>query len=497
MRRWRALPIVLLLCIVVTISNVSAQTTAFQPSPHVFKIRAAGCTQGPEQRVQTGFRVKNLPGIVTALHGVAGCRTITALSGVEGIVFDQMFIGKVDISRDMALLWSEGIAINNVDGLKPIGSIASDSYIGVQVLGYPQELFGQIDTSVKIAETTVLLRILPEKAIHLVDRRGSPAIGVRVLRIEGNLQPGHSGAPLLNRNKQVIGVGNGGLDTGRVGIGWAIPWRDIVWRTVSDRLGEPVSGPDLVLLDQLKKNNPELVFSFSEASIPMIGWRPIPAGPFIMGSSEEEIQRTLTECLQAGIKPACERGWFDQELPQKTANIAVGYEITTFEITNAQYGACVRAKVCVAAKRTINSDIDFKPIFFEEEYPVVGVSFSEAERFCTWIGGRVPTEEEWEKAARGTDGRRYPWGNRYDAMRANLDSSGPVPVGSYPNGASPYGVMDMVGNAFEWTSTSINGKHLLRGGSWFTPIFRGRTSDRATKLEPNFANYDIGFRCVR
>jgi len=92
-------------------------------------------------------------------------------------------------------------------------------------------------------------------------------------------------------------------------------------------------------------------------------------------------------------------------------------------------------------------------IIFGPRLPVVGVSNGDAEAFAKWVGCRLPTEFGWEKAARGTDGRNYPWGNEFDPTRLVCNKSAPDPVGTHKEGASPYGVLDMAGNNYEWTST--------------------------------------------
>ena len=155
----------------------------------------------------------------------------------------------------------------------------------------------------------------------------------------------------------------------------------------------------------------------------------------------------------------------------------------------------------------------------QDSLPVGGVSWQDADAYCRWNGQRLPTEQEWEKAARGTDGRVYPWGNTWDVNKANMGGghgreSGLAPVGSYPQGDSVYGVQDMAGNVMEWTadwygpypgsdyqSKDFGRKFkVVRGGSWggmghYAISYFYRTTYRFF-LAPASRFPDLGFRCV-
>lgn len=230
----------------------------------------------------------------------------------------------------------------------------------------------------------------------------------------------------------------------------------------------------------------------------------IPSGPFIMGSDE----RDGIIGIDVGV----------DETPRHQV-ILPPYEIDRFEVTNHQYELFVEA-----THHRIPSEPRF-PLFYkwenghpnpdQNEYPVNYVDFDDAASYCSWKGKRLPTEAEWEKAARGTDGRKWPWGNQFDKKKCNTDESRlnwTVPVDSLPEGASPYGVMGMCGNLAEWTSSWYQpypGNNLkreafgetlkvVRGGAWSLPAHPfSRTSHRSYAVKPSKRHRSIGFRCAR
>lgn len=238
----------------------------------------------------------------------------------------------------------------------------------------------------------------------------------------------------------------------------------------------------------------------------------IPAGPFIMGTDEVELEEIA---LEYGIaKP-----WVLDATPAHRVNLPVFF-VHRHEVTNAEYLRFVEAREFSRLPHWPSG----QPAPEQERLPVVYVNWEEAQGYCRWIGGRLPTEEEWEKAARGADGRIYPWGHEFDLRRANVGGLYPglLKVGSLPSGNSPYGLSDMIGNVWEWTDswykpytrseyfTPEYGERyrVIRGNSFgelghFSPEARDRIIAAQTRVTyrlffpPNAAIEDVGFRCAK
>jgi formylglycine-generating enzyme required for sulfatase activity len=191
------------------------------------------------------------------------------------------------------------------------------------------------------------------------------------------------------------------------------------------------------------------------------------------------------------------------------------YWIDKFPVTNAKYRAFLEAGGY--EKQQYWSDDGWKwrvannitgPAYWDDpkwnksDHPVVGVSYYEAEAYATWAGKRLPTEQEWEKAARGEDGRQYPWGEEFDKSKCNSDESGigqTTPVSQYPKGFSPYGCYDMAGNVWEWCSSWYGqnvGERVFRGGSWCSKPGNLRASNRNRNIAHTRSNF-LGFRLIQ
>lgn len=210
------------------------------------------------------------------------------------------------------------------------------------------------------------------------------------------------------------------------------------WKVVAtDANGRQVESDTWAFHTEAKPNPPDL-----DAMVE------VPAGPFLMGCDLSNPHETY-----------CSYNVWHQDEPVRSIYLDA-FEIDKYEVTNSEYRACMEAGACDPPWMTLlvnNPDLDLHPVTF--------ISWWSAQDFCTWEGKRLPTEAEWEKAARGPiDTRRWPWGNEEpDCLRTNstlyragrdcnLLPKGTVPVGRYPRGATPYGAYDMTGNVFEWVN---------------------------------------------
>lgn len=226
----------------------------------------------------------------------------------------------------------------------------------------------------------------------------------------------------------------------------------------------------------------------------------VPAGEFIMGSPDDDPQA------------------FGNEKPEHKVNLPA-FWIDRTEVTNAQYQLCVEAGNCTPPA-TVDSAT--RPGYYTDPtyagHPVIWVNWRQATAYCEWAGRRLPTEAEWEKAARGADGRAYPWGNQppdNTLLNFNLAAGDTTRAGSFPNGASPYGALDMSGNIVEWvedyyydsyfvfvfntvtpTPSFLGGVRTLRSSSWNDLLANIRAASRRYSTSETAAYNNVGFRCA-
>jgi formylglycine-generating enzyme required for sulfatase activity len=211
----------------------------------------------------------------------------------------------------------------------------------------------------------------------------------------------------------------------------------------------------------------------------------IPAGTFQMGSTNGE----------------------SDEQPVHAVTLAA-YELDEFEVTVSQYAACVGAGGCTAANTggACNAGRSGRA-----NHPINCADWNQATAYCGWAGKRLPTEEEWEYAARGTDGREYPWGNAAPGNQLCWSGGGTpqdstCAVGSYPSGKSPFGVQDMSGNVWEWVSSLYTSNYssqptgtarVNRGGGWGGHAASSVRSAYRGYDASSFQINNLGFRCAR
>jgi formylglycine-generating enzyme required for sulfatase activity len=233
---------------------------------------------------------------------------------------------------------------------------------------------------------------------------------------------------------------------------------------------------------------------------PYIGFRPVAAPG--EGRSEIDWADVPGGDVPVGRDPVAYRGYaLADELPQHTVELPA-FELSTTPVTNEQYAAFVADGGAAPPHWPVPDAL--------ARHPVTFVDWDEAGAFCRWAGGRLPTEAEWEKAARGTDGRTYPWGDEPDERRAvvgrGMKRAATEPVGSLPAGASPYGLLDMAGNVWEWTAswygaypgeTAEGTERVLRGSSYASPGLRWARCASRSRSRPERRQAHIGFRVAR
>jgi len=224
-------------------------------------------------------------------------------------------------------------------------------------------------------------------------------------------------------------------------------------------------------IERRGKDNAEMVF--------------IPAGTFIMGDTHGDGDSDEKPTHQVTL----EAFWLDRA-----------------EVTNVQFARFIQAS-------GYSAQVEWqKHASGKDQHPVVEVTWHDALAYCRWADKRLPTEAEWEYAARGTDGRKYPWGNTFESSRGRF-SGGTAPVGSYPSGASPFGVLDLAGNVWEWTSTlykpypyvatdgredtNVSERRVHRGGSWGSNPPGNLRSAYRSRDEPTGRYIFLGFRCAQ
>lgn len=232
MRRTSVVAIVLLLGLWAGLAF--AQSDSAKTVPYVYRLKIGNCTFDPADRRQTGFRLQGTVGIVTALHGVADCKTVSAIAD-DGVIFTDLVIAAVDIDHDIALFTSSDLAGLPTDGLA-VSPLASTEMLtaSLRIVGYPLGLDKQdIDLIESVRDIEPLDGVIPdEEESPAFLKRKSPDIDIEVLNLQAQLLPGHSGAPVLDDANGLVAVGDGGLRGGTVNRSWAIPWQTVKLESV-------------------------------------------------------------------------------------------------------------------------------------------------------------------------------------------------------------------------------------------------------------------------
>ena len=289
----------------------------------------------------------------------------------------------------------------------------------------------------------------------------------------------------------------------------------------SDTPGDTIPTADRGDIRQLGRDNAPMAF--------------VAEGPFTRGISEAQARQAFELC-ESFTPEVCEEDWFDAEQPQRAIKLDA-FWIDVFEVTNTQHDRCVREGACPPIDKA-NCQVwdieegDWRQLtppevrthYGDPDKPVVCVDWNDADTYCRWAGKHLPSEAQWEKAARGNDARTFPWGEQTPtcamAHMSSVEAGGEgcgtgatSPIGAHAPAASPYGAQDMSGNALEWTldfqsddfyakspeKNPVNDtpaeRRIIRGGAWNNEPAFLRTTTRGS-FPPEFRTVYTGFRCA-
>ena len=505
-------------------------------------------SEARERPAGTGVIVHPDGYVLTAHHVISNAHRIVVVT--PGDFRAPALVVSVDEGRDLTLLKIQTIGLFEAP-LGYAGTVRLDQ--PVFVVGFP---FGLREVSISRGRITAIR-----------------TKGVRtVFQIDAAINPGNSGGPLFNRKGEVVGIITtkfshpSGISP--EGMGFALPisfatpllanipnfdFAGIGKMELSPRTEEgetrlveemarvtvrieterfkpptasaetlspkdPTAEPDTSKRNEDSEASPDQT---SETSRESNAFAEVNKG--LKLRQKEELERLARQ----GIHPPdgmllipggeFQRGMDDglpDTRPMRRLHLS-SFWIDQYEVTNERYHQCVQAGVCSAPKdREAFDDPD------HTQHPVMNVTWFQAHTYCHWTGRRLPTEAEWEKAARGTDGRRYPWGNQEGSIQdwlnvheKEISGNGTLPVGSLTETVSPYSVLDLVGNVWEWVNDwyaedyydkapsrnpqgPIRGSfRVLRGGDWSQSPLELQTSYRGWD-EMTYWGPRLGFRCA-
>lgn len=462
----------------------------------------ASLGQEAQKPTGTGFVVDANGYLLTCEHVVRDAVKVEVAIGEKTY---EAAVLTTDEKRDMALLEikAKGLPI------LPVGN-SNKVEVGEEVRAFGFPLASVLGTSVKVTKGSI-------SGIETMEAQ-------KVFQIDASVNPGNSGGPLVNERGEVVGVVNAKLAGMLVSnVAFAVPinyakqmLRDNGVEFASEGVKTKLDGPALV-----KQVSPAVALITITPKVirnPKDGAEMvyIPPGEFIMGTSDEQINVLRKRFREPLLKlfPDLNPSLFDindGEKPQRRVYLD-GYWIYKYEVIVAQY-----SKFCQETGRQMPPEPSWG---WQDEHPIVNVTWYDAVAYCNWAGVQLPTEAQWEKAARGTDGRIYPWGDEWDVSKCNNYIMGPkrtTPAGSYLQDISPYGIMDMAGNICEWCADWYGGNYyasapnrnpqgpssgnlrVFRGGSWISVHpFSPRAADRGWGgPELRYDSYGfLGFRGI-